>query len=72
MLAVASFLRLLIFTAKCSCGDLRLTNYTSENEGNVEVCWNGEWLAVRYSSSVVPSLICQQLGFSAEGINLYS
>ena len=60
----------------CSCGDLRLTNMrSSESEGNVEFCWNGEWLAVRYStsssSSIVPSLICQQLGYSAKG-NLYS
>ena len=40
----------------------------------MEICWNCEWLPVRYSSSIsssrVPGLICQQLGFSAKGINL--
>ena len=60
--------------SSCSHGDFRLsdTKKSSENEGNVEICWNCEWLPVHYSSLIsssrVPGLICQQLGFSAKGI----
>lgn len=54
-----------------------LTDKSSNNEGEVQICRNGLWSPIYDTSpvrlqNVVPRLICQQLGFSPDGITLVS
>ena len=51
-----------------------LTDKSSQNEGEVHICRNSMWSAVQFhlsrmpSQNIVPRLICQQLGFSPDGM----
>ena len=50
---------------------MRLAGGQSQNEGRVEVCFNGEWgiVAIDYwSSTRGAEVICRQLGYDVEGI----
>ena len=59
----------------CDDGEIRLVDFSDnmiDNEGRLEVCYNGDWGAVCASSLQFgrksASVVCNQLGFSSNGI----
>ena len=59
--------------SSCSNGDVRLVGGSTDNEGNVQICYYNAWGSIcddswgRSDSNVV----CRQLGFQSYGIYLY-
>ncbi len=55
--------------ASCNNGELRLVGGTGPHEGNVEVCFNGNWGSVCQDrwDSVDASVVCGILGYGREG-----
>lgn len=52
----------------CKAGDIRLVGGKDDNEGEVEICYNGEWRAVcddRWEQREA-TVTCRQLGFASE------
>jgi len=58
----------------CHNGDVRLVEGSSTLEGRVEVCIGQRWGTVchNYWSASDGQVVCRQLGYSTEGIILYS
>ena len=49
----------------CTEGSVRLVNSTSENEGRIEACRNGNWGPVCGVGVVEAYVVCRALGFDA-------
>lgn len=49
----------------CTSGDVQLVNGTSDADGRVEICYNGEWSGVIGEEFFHGSarVVCRQLGF---------
>ncbi len=54
----------------CKEGNMRLVNGSNYNEGKVEVCVDGEWGTVCNNNQALPGVVCEKLGFYADGIDL--
>ena len=54
----------------CSDGDIRLVGGNTDNEGNVQICYNNAWGSVCDDNWGIAdtNVACQQLGFKANGI----
>ena len=59
----------LMITAPCSRGQVRLAGGNVANEGRVEICMNNEWGTVCDDSwgSNDATVVCRQLGYLAQG-----
>ena len=56
----------------CTHGSVRLIGGSNEREGTVEVCLNGTWGTIcgaRWDSTDA-GVVCRQLGYAFEGIQL--
>ena len=60
----------IIPTAPCTSGQLRLADGNIANEGRVEICMNNEWGTVCDDSfsSTDATVACRQLGYSTTGM----
>ena len=60
----------LFVTAPCQSGDVRLAGSSDPLQGRVEVCVNETWgtICEDFWDTNDTSVVCRQLGFSAEGI----
>ena len=56
-------------SSTCLLGDVRLVGGISEREGQVEVCYNGQWGVVCPSGwdEMAANLVCTQLGYGKPG-----
>ena len=59
--------------SNCSNGDVRLVGGSTDNEGNVQICYYNAWGSVCDDSwgSSDSNVVCRQLGFQSYGIYLY-
>ena len=57
----------------CSNGDVRLVGGSTDNEGNVQICYYNAWGSICDDSweSYDSMVVCRQLGFHSYGIYLY-
>ena len=54
--------------AKCTGGEVRLVDGSTNREGRVEVCMNGRWGTICDNSQEgIAGAVCSQLGFPSEG-----
>ena len=51
----------LLTEAPCSYGEIRLIG--SEQEGKIELCYEGAWTPVSRLDKTAASMACKQLGF---------
>ena len=65
-------LHVIMPTAPCTNGQLRLAGSNIENEGRVEVCMNNVWSTVCGDSwgSSDATVVCQQLGYLTQGYRI--
>ena len=61
---------LVVYTAPCTTGQLRLAGGNIANEGRVEICMNNEWGTVCDDSwgKTDATVVCRQMGFSNQGL----
>ena len=59
-----------IVYSNCSNGDIRLVGGSTDNEGNVQICYNNAWGSVCDDSwgRTDSNVICRQLGFQPYGM----
>ena len=65
-----NILAVLLATAPCQNGDVRLAGSSDPLQGRVEVCVNETWgtICEDFWDTNDTSVVCRQLGFSAEGM----
>ena len=58
--------------SNCYNDDVRLIGCSTDNEGNVQICYNNAWGSVCDDSWVRTdsNVVCQQLGFQQYGIHI--
>ena len=58
--------------SNCTDGEVRLFGGSNEYEGTVEVCFNNAWGTFstysHYTSSYLPQIICNTLGYTTSGM----
>ena len=52
--------------AQCVENDIKLVGELSQREGYVIICFEGTWGIIQYGNPAAATVICRQLGFSAE------
>ena len=59
--------------SNCSDGDVRLVGGSTDNEGNVQICYNYAWGSVCDDSwgRTDSNVVCRQLGFQPYGMHIY-
>ena len=59
--------------SNCSDGDIRLVGGNTDNEGNVQICYNNAWGSVcdDYWGIADSNVVCRQLGYQPYGIYVY-
>ena len=62
-------IRVLFRGLECCDGSLRLAGGSVSNEGQVEICWSGEWKTVCDNnwSENEARVVCRQLGYATQG-----
>ena len=65
-------IHVIISTAPCANGQLRLAGGSISNEGRVEICMNNVWGTVCDDSwsSEDATVVCRQLDYSSQGQNV--
>ena len=60
---------IILLSASCNDGDVRVVGGDSEREGRLEVCFNQRWGTVNGDgwSSVDTQVACRQLGYETSG-----
>ena len=55
--------------SNCSNGDIRLVGGSTDNEGNVQICYNNAWGSVcdDYWGMTDSDVVCRQLGYQLYG-----
>ena len=55
----------------CQDGSIRLSGGVSENEGRVEICFDGRWGTVSDDGWSIPDaeVVCRQIGYNSLGKN---
>ena len=64
-----SYNSMVLYTAPCTTGQLRLAGGNIPNEGRVEICIGNGWGTVCDDSwgSADATVVCRQLGYSTQG-----
>jgi hypothetical protein len=52
--------------AQCVENDIKLIGELSQSEGYVIICFEGAWGKIEYGNTAAATVVCRQLGFSAE------
>ena len=59
--------------SNCSDGDIRLVGGSTDNEGNVQICYNNAWGSVcdDYWGIADSNVVCRQLGYQPYGTKYF-